>query len=57
MRGEMIHGTLTNEQSYLFSSIYMYCVLHVVPLVSIVMADLHEKNVSLILRAFPPRGS
>ena len=25
----------------------MYCVLHFVPLVSIVMAALHEKNVSL----------
>ena len=48
MRGEMIYGTLTNEQSYLFSSIYMYCVLHFVPLVSIVMAALHEKSVSLI---------
>ena len=27
---------------------YVYCVLHFVPLVSIVMAALHEKNVSLI---------
>ena len=45
----MIYGTLTNEQSYLFSSIDMYCVLHFVTLVSIVMAALHEKNVSLIL--------
>ena len=48
MRGEIIYGTLTNEQSYLFSSIYTYCVLHFVPWVSIVMAALHEKNVSLI---------
>ena len=43
MRGEMIQGTLRNEQSYLFSSIYVYCVLHFVPLVSIVMAALHER--------------
>ena len=43
-----MYGTLTNEQSYLFSSIYMYYVLHFVPLVSIVIAALHEKNVSVI---------
>ena len=35
----MKYGTITNEQSCLFSSIYMYCVLHFVPLVSIVMAS------------------
>ena len=34
----MIYGTISNEQSCLLSSIYMYCVQHFVPLVSIVIA-------------------
>ena len=38
----------TNGRAIVFIQrhiIYMYCVLHFVPLVSIVMAALHEKNI------------